>query len=218
VITGKPTPENLLPLLGAAPHQLVLRAATVWIALLRSPLFDTTDLSSLRKGYYGASIMPVAVLQGDPRACRRCAVELLRPDRDRAAGHRAQARRPIAQGRLGRQAGDQCRDPGGRRPDERRQSPARSARSCTARPQLLTGLLPRPERTAAAFEGGWFHSGDLATIDDEGYITVVDRKKDMIKTGGENVASREVEEMVYRWTASARWRWSACRTRAGSRP
>jgi fatty-acyl-CoA synthase len=53
-------------------------------------------------------------------------------------------------------------------------------------------------RTAAAFEGDWFHSGDLATIDAEGYITVVDRKKDMIKTGGENVASREVEEALYK--------------------
>jgi fatty-acyl-CoA synthase len=65
-------------------------------------------------------------------------------------------------------------------------------------PQLLTGYFNDPERTAASFEGGWFHSGDLAVIDDEGYITVVDRKKDMIKTGGENVASREVEEAVYR--------------------
>jgi len=49
--------------------------------------------------------------------------------------------------------------------------------------------------------GDWFHSGDLATIDHEGYISVVDRKKDMIKTGGENVASREVEEMIYRLPA-----------------
>jgi fatty-acyl-CoA synthase len=65
-------------------------------------------------------------------------------------------------------------------------------------PQLLAGYYNDPERTAAAFDGGWFHSGDLATIDSEGYITVVDRKKDMIKTGGENVASREVEETVYR--------------------
>jgi len=65
-------------------------------------------------------------------------------------------------------------------------------------PQLLTGYFNDPEKTAAAFEGGWFHSGDLATVDEEGYITVVDRKKDMIKTGGENVASREVEEAIYR--------------------
>jgi fatty-acyl-CoA synthase len=65
-------------------------------------------------------------------------------------------------------------------------------------PQLLSGYFADPEKTEAAFKGGWFHSGDLATIDEEGYITVVDRKKDMIKTGGENVASREVEEAIYR--------------------
>jgi fatty-acyl-CoA synthase len=65
-------------------------------------------------------------------------------------------------------------------------------------PQLLIGYFNDPDKTAAAFEGEWFHSGDLATVDDDGYITVVDRKKDMIKSGGENVASREVEEMIYR--------------------
>jgi fatty-acyl-CoA synthase len=65
-------------------------------------------------------------------------------------------------------------------------------------PQLLLGYFHDTERTAAAFEGGWFHSGDLAVVDAEGYISVVDRKKDMIKTGGENVASREVEEALYR--------------------
>jgi fatty-acyl-CoA synthase len=64
-------------------------------------------------------------------------------------------------------------------------------------PQLLSGYYHDDERTKSAFEGGWFHSGDLGTVDAEGYITVVDRKKDMIKTGGENVASREVEEAIY---------------------
>jgi fatty-acyl-CoA synthase len=65
-------------------------------------------------------------------------------------------------------------------------------------PQLLSGYYDARDKTATAFEGGWFHSGDLATVDEDGYITVVDRKKDMIKTGGENVASREVEEAIYR--------------------
>jgi fatty-acyl-CoA synthase len=65
-------------------------------------------------------------------------------------------------------------------------------------PHLMLGYFHDDERTKAAFEGDWFHSGDLAVIDEDGYITVVDRKKDMIKTGGENVASREVEEMIYR--------------------
>lgn len=61
----------------------------------------------------------------------------------------------------------------------------------------MLGYYRDEERTAAAFAGGWFHSGDLGSLDDEGYLTVVDRMKDMIKTGGENVASREVEEMIY---------------------
>ena len=65
-------------------------------------------------------------------------------------------------------------------------------------PQLLIGYFNAPDITASAFAGDWLHSGDLATVDDEGDITVVDRKKDMIKTGGENVSSRKVEEVIYR--------------------
>jgi fatty-acyl-CoA synthase len=64
-------------------------------------------------------------------------------------------------------------------------------------PHTMLGYLHDPEKTAEAFRGGWFHSGDLGVMDDDGYITVVDRKKDMIKTGGVNVSSREVEEMIY---------------------
>jgi fatty-acyl-CoA synthase len=65
-------------------------------------------------------------------------------------------------------------------------------------PHLMLGYLDDPDRTAEAFQGGWFHSGDLGYYDEHGLLHVVDRKKDMIKTGGENVASREVEEVLYR--------------------
>ena len=57
----------------------------------------------------------------------------------------------------------------------------------------MTGYYRRPEATAEAFAGGWFHSGDLAKLDEEGYLYVVDRKKDMIVSGGENVYPAEVE-------------------------
>jgi fatty-acyl-CoA synthase len=61
---------------------------------------------------------------------------------------------------------------------------------------LMAGYWNKPEATAEAFEGGWFHSGDLVRADDEGYIWVVDRKKDMIISGGENIYCAEVENVV----------------------
>ena len=64
-------------------------------------------------------------------------------------------------------------------------------------PQLCTGYWDKPEETQAAFRDGWFHSGDLVRMDAEGYITVVDRIKDVINTGGVLVASREVEDALY---------------------
>jgi fatty-acyl-CoA synthase len=60
-----------------------------------------------------------------------------------------------------------------------------------------------PEETARAFEGGWFHSGDVATVDAEGYLAIVDRTKDLINTGGVLVASREVEEALFTHPAVA---------------
>lgn len=64
-------------------------------------------------------------------------------------------------------------------------------------PHAMKGYLQDPDKTAEAFRNGWFHSGDLGVMDEDGYITVVDRKKDMINTGGVNVSSREVEEIIY---------------------
>lgn len=70
-------------------------------------------------------------------------------------------------------------------------------------PQLCTGYWDKPEETADAFAGGWFHSGDLVRIDNAGYMFVVDRIKDVVNTGGVQVASREVEDALYTHPAVA---------------
>jgi long-chain acyl-CoA synthetase len=62
---------------------------------------------------------------------------------------------------------------------------------------VMKGYWGKPEATAEAIPDGWFRTGDLATMDDEGYFTIVDRKKDMILRGGMNVYPREVEEVIY---------------------
>jgi fatty-acyl-CoA synthase len=197
VITAKPVPENLLPLIERHRISSFFAPPTVWIALLRSPLFDATDLSSLAKGYYGASIMPVEVLREIARRLPQVRLWNLYGQTEIAPlatmlGPDEQLTRPGSCGRAvinveTRVVDDAMRDV----------APGEVGEIVHRSPQLLTGYFHDDERTAAAFEGGWFHSGDLATIDADGYITVVDRKKDMIKSGGENVASREVEEAIY---------------------
>jgi acyl-CoA synthetase (AMP-forming)/AMP-acid ligase II len=68
---------------------------------------------------------------------------------------------------------------------------------------VLEGYWQQPEATADALEGGWFHTGDGGTIDDEGYLSISDRKKDVIITGGENVSSIEVEDCLFSHPAVA---------------
>jgi fatty-acyl-CoA synthase len=197
-ITAKPTPDNLLSLIARHRISQFFAPPTVWIGLLRAPLFDQVDLTCLRKGYYGASIMPVAVMQEMIRRLPNIRLwnfygqteiaptaTVLQPE--------DQLRKPGSAGRPAINVETRVVD------DEMNDVPVGEVGEIVHRsPQLLLGYFNDPERTAAAFVGGWFHSGDLGVLDAEGYLSVVDRKKDMIKTGGENVASREVEEALYR--------------------
>ena len=61
----------------------------------------------------------------------------------------------------------------------------------------LAGYWQQPEESAKALEDGWFHTGDGGFVDDEGYLNIADRKKDVIITGGENVSSIEVEDAIF---------------------
>jgi fatty-acyl-CoA synthase len=72
---------------------------------------------------------------------------------------------------------------------------------CVRGDSVMKGYWNRPRETTAAFEGGWFHTGDVAVIDSEGYVNIVDRKKDIIISGGENISSAAIEDAIYRHPA-----------------
>ena len=198
VITGKPTAENILGLLSTYKANSFFAPPSIWIAMLRSPAFESSDLSALARGYYGASIMPVEVLAEIQR--RMPQVRLWNFYGQTEIAPVATVLKPHDQVRKAGSAGRAAINVETRVVDDDMNdvAPGQVGEIVHRSPQLLLGYYHDPERTAAAFTGGWFHSGDLGVLDDEGYLSVVDRKKDMIKTGGENVASREVEEMVYR--------------------
>jgi fatty-acyl-CoA synthase len=66
---------------------------------------------------------------------------------------------------------------------------------------VMNGYLKNPKSTAKAFEGGWFHTGDLAVLEPDRYVKIKDRSKDIIISGGENISSIEVEDVLYRHPA-----------------
>jgi len=74
---------------------------------------------------------------------------------------------------------------------------------CARGPQVMKGYWNQPEATAEAIRDGWMDTGDAATLDDEGYLYVQDRVKDMIVSGGENVYPRVIEEVLFKHPAIA---------------
>ena len=176
---------------------------TVWIALLRHSDFDRRDLSSLRKGYYGASIMPVEVIK--ELASRLPRMRLFNMYGQTEMSPLATVLKPEDQMRKLGSAGRATLNVETRVVDDedRPVPPGVMGEIVHRGPHAMQGYWNDPEKTAETFRNGWFHSGDLGVIDEEGYLYVVDRKKDMIKTGGENVASREVEEVLYQHPAIA---------------
>lgn len=194
-----PGPEPGAVLAAIEQHRVTKFFAppTVWISLLRSPAFDTTDLSSLRKGYYGASAMPVEVLREIQTRLPElrlwnfygqtelAPVATILPPEEQVA-RAGSAGRPVLN------VETVLLD------DDDQPVPAGTVGEIVHRsPQLVLGYWRDEDRTAEAFRTGWFHSGDLGVFTADGYLSVVDRKKDVIKSGGENVASREVEEAIY---------------------
>lgn len=198
LIISVPEPERILRLIAAERLTSFFAPPSIWIALLRSPVFDELDLSCLQKGYYGASIMPLEILREMQRRLPQLRL------------WNAYGQTEIAPLATVLKPGDQIRKAGsaGRpvinvetrvvREDMADADVGEIGEVVHRSPQLLVGYLNDPVATAAAFSGDWFHSGDLGMLDSEGYLTIVDRKKDMIKSGGENVASREVEECLYK--------------------
>lgn len=192
-----PDPARVLDSIAQHRCDAFFAAPTVWIALLALLEKDPSRARSLKKAYYGASIMPVPVLQrlrellpglGFYNCFGQSEIgplaTVLRPEEHDA--------RPASAGRAIAFVDMRVVD------DDLNDVPAGSVGEVVYRsPQLCSGYWDKPEETEAAFAGGWFHSGDLAHIDAEGYITIVDRKKDVIKTGGVLVASREVEEALF---------------------
>ncbi len=192
-----PVPDVVLKTVEEDEITSFFAAPTAWVSLANHPEFIAHDLTSLKKAYYGASIMPGPILErlqshlpelgfynvfGQSEMGPACTV--LRPeeheDRPGSAG------RPLlfVEAKVVDTDGEDV-------------GVGELGEIVYRSPHLCLGYWNKPEATEEAFKGGWFHSGDLVKMDEDGYIEVIDRVKDVINTGGVMVASREIEDCIY---------------------
>lgn len=201
-------------------------APTMIGLLLDHPDFKPADLQSVRTIGYGASAMPQTLLQRllSETGVGLCqsygmtelsgSVAFLTVQDHQQAAHQNpdllhSVGRPLSTARLKliSDTGDAC-------------ALGEAGEIVVQAEQCMDGYWQDGNATAQALAGGWLHTGDIGRFDDQGYLFIVDRKKDMIISGGENIASREIEEVLRRHPAVAdcavigmphpKWGESAC--------
>jgi acyl-CoA synthetase (AMP-forming)/AMP-acid ligase II len=176
--------------------------------LLAHPGLPPEQLASLEILTYGASPMPAALLdkvlalfpdldiyQGYGMTESAAVLTSLGPEEHRAGGARLRS--------AGRRARRRAQHPGR---DGQPGAAGQTGEVCARAGNFMREYWKKPDAHEEAFRGGWYHSGDAGYLDDAGYLFLVDRVKDMIVTGGENVYSVEVENAIASHPASRRSR------------
>ena len=201
---------TLLPRFGAdqalrtlADHRVTVFAGvpTMYVALLAQPDRADYDVSALRMCISGGAALPVEVLRGFEQAFGCVVLEgyglsetspvasFNQPDRERKPGSIGTPIRGV-QMRVVDKADHEV--------------PQGEVGEIVIRgPNVMKGYWHRPEATAEVIRDGWFHTGDLGRVDEDGYFAIVDRKKDLIIRGGYNIYPREIEEVLYEHPAVA---------------
>jgi long-chain acyl-CoA synthetase len=196
-------PKHVLETIARERVSLILLVPTMINFLLNHPDLDSYDLSSLRHVTYGASPIAPDLLRRAMKAfacgfgqgyglTEASPLLTVLSQEDHAITDEKSERRlascgkpvPGVEVRVVREDGSDAR-------------PGDVGEIIARGPNIMVGYWKRPEDTKEVLGDGWLHTGDLATVDEDGYIYLVDRKKDMIVTGGENVYSTEVEAVLY---------------------
>jgi fatty-acyl-CoA synthase len=197
VVLDGPDGDTLFDLIETGRVDSLFAPPTVWIGLANRPDFGSRDLGGLRKAYYGASVMPVPVLERLRERLPHLALfncfgqseigplaTVLAPEEHKGRLDSCGRTVLFVEARVVGEDGEDVPD-------------GTPGEIVYRSPQLCEGYWEKPEETQEAFRDGWFHSGDLAVRDAHGYFTIVDRVKDVINSGGVLVASRQVEDALY---------------------
>ncbi|MFZ1957216.1 MAG: long-chain fatty acid--CoA ligase, partial [Desulfobacterales bacterium] len=198
ILVPKPQPEQLLEAIGKYKPTFAPLVPTMYIGILNHANIDRTPLTSIKGCFSGSAPLPVEVIRDFEKRTGAVIVEGYGLTETSPVTHInpfAGGKRKV--GSIGLPIPDtECRivDLDGGRTDL---PTGETGELMVKGPQVMTGYWNKPDATAETLVDGWLHTGDIAQMDAEGYFYIVDRKKDMIISGGYNVYPRDIEEVFF---------------------
>jgi long-chain acyl-CoA synthetase len=197
ILIPKPQPDPLVDAIKKERPTMAALVPTMFIGILNHPKINEIDMSCLKGSFSGSAPLPLEVIKEWEAKTHSVICEGFGMTESSPVTHTnpyAGVRKP---GSIGLpMPNTECRivDIEGNDTDV----PAGQSGELLIRgPQVMREYWYMPEETAKALKGGWLHTGDIATMDDEGYFYIVDRLKDMVISGGLNVYPREIDEVLY---------------------
>jgi long-chain acyl-CoA synthetase len=198
VLVPRPQPEPLLEAIGKFRPTFAPLVPTMYIGMLAHPNLKKTDMSCIKGAFSGSAPLPVEVIHDFEKATGAVIVEGFGMTETSPVTHI----NPFAGGaRKVGSVGVPVTDTEARIVDLEdgvTDMPLGERGELIVRgPQIMLGYKGKPEETANTLKDGWIYTGDIATMDEDGYFYIVDRKKDMIISGGYNVYPRDIDEVYY---------------------
>ena len=198
ILVPKPQPESLLEAIGKFKPTFAPLVPTMYIGMLNDPKINSVDMTSIKGCFSGSAPLPLEVIKDFENKTGAVIVEGFGMTESSPVTHV----NPFAGGK--RKVGSVGVPITDTKccildlEDETREVPVGETGELLVKgPQVMKGYWDKPEETAETLTDGWLHTGDIAKMDEEGYFFIVDRKKDMILSGGLNVYPRDIEEVLY---------------------
>lgn len=197
ILVPRPDPQVIVEILGKYKPTLLPGVPTIFIGLLAGGQFAKLDLSTVKAFLAGAAPLPLAVIE-KLKAVRNCPViNVYGLTEICPMGTATPWGRDEKPGTVGVPLPGTDLKIVDVETGERELPAGEAGEICFAGPQVMKGYYKRPDETAAVLKEGWLYTGDIGFLDADGYLTIVDRKKELIVAGGFNVYPGEVDAVIF---------------------